>query len=359
MVQAPIKAAILTFHNTPNYGATLQCLALHNHLTEQGCKVEVINYMPTHALLQYAKSLFLGKRRSLKNLQRVYRFYTFVRDHIALSGAPIFRAGRLKMLQAKHYQIAFSGSDEVWKVDHMRPFDPSYYFSFLDPSATRLVAYAATSSTVTDLTGMAVTVTPLLRRFSGLGIRDRSTASMVERLLGQPPEQVLDPTLIWDFTQMDLPPMRTRPYLAVYSWLSDADMLATREFAQRHGLEVVCVGCRHALADANLIGIGPHEWLRLMKHASAVLTDFFHGVLFSIIFHRPFYAHVDAKKRMKLEQALQWVGLGHHLHETAGAIRQTSWQELEADWVEVDRQLARQRMQSQAFIREQLARCQA
>jgi ribosomal protein L29 len=56
---------------------------------------------------------------------------------------------------------------------------------------------------------------------------------------------------------------------------------------------------------------------------------------------------------------LQWVGLGHHLHETAGAIRQTSWQELEADWVEVDRQLARQRMQSQAFIREQLARCQA
>lgn len=348
------RAAIITFHNTPNYGATLQCFALHNYLKDAGCVVEVINYMPPQALKQYAKSLFGGKRRSIYNVMRVWRFYGFVRRNIKLSGAPIFFKNGLPSLKSKEYDIAFSGSDEVWKVDHMRSFDSSFYLDFLDDKRTRLVAYAATSSTVTDLRKFGSKVSPLLKRFAALGIRDSSTANMVADILGKPPTQVLDPTLIWDFSKMNLPPMREKPYLAVYCWISDEHMREVKTFAHKNGLEVVCVGCRHKLADVNLIGIGPEEWLRLIKHASAVITDFFHGVLFSIIFHRPFYAHVDEMKRMKLLQALQWVGLVDHLHESPSGFADVTLAQLDADWSAVDEKLNNLKAHSRAFIQSQL-----
>ncbi|MFW5330332.1 polysaccharide pyruvyl transferase family protein [Hydrogenophaga sp. ZJX-1] len=348
------KAAILTFHNTPNFGATLQCFALTSFLQSKGMQVEVINYMPPHNLLQYGKSLFLGKRRSAQNFSRILKFYHFVKSHIRMSGAPVFSSSKLRELTKKEYDIAFTGSDEVWKVDHMRKFDPSYYLSFLNEKRTRLVAYAATASTVTNLHDYKSQVSPLLSRFSALGIRDSSTKAMVDQLTSTPSQEVLDPTLIWNFESMDLPPLFTDKYVAVYSWLSDSDMSIVRDFASSNNLKVVCVGCRHRHADMNFLGIGPEEWLRLIKHSSTVITDFFHGVLFSIIFKRPFFAHVDEKKKMKLTQALAWVGLNDRLHSNFSALISQSPMSLDADWENVKMKLSPLRLQSISFLEEQI-----
>jgi len=166
---------------------------------------------------------------------------------------------------------------------------------------------------------------------------------------------VLDPTLIWDFSTYRLEPVRNKPYIAVYSWLDTGSMQAVRKFASANKLEVVCVGCRHPDADVNIIGIGPEEWMRLIKHSSAVVTDFFHGVLFSLIFHRPFYAHVDEKKKMKLQQALGWVGLTDHLHDEVRDIADLTLSDLGADWQDVESKLAPKRLASRQFIDDQLA----
>lgn len=348
-----MKVAILTFHNTPNFGATLQCYALSQRLRLMGADVEVINYAPLHATMQYLKFLFAGRRRSLANIARLRRFRQFVARHLVLSGPPIVNRNRLTALQAR-YELAFVGSDEVWKVDHMRPFDPSFYFDFLDPEQTRLCAFAASASTVTDLQDHAPAVTPLLRRFAAFGIRDPSTAHMVEAMTGRPTTQVLDPTLVWDFGAEDLPPLESGAYVAVYCWLSKADMRIVRRFAAGAGLRVVCVGCSHPDADANRLGIGPEEWLRLIKHASLVVTDFFHGILFAINFRRPFYAFVNPAKRMKLEHALGWVGLGEALHNSLAELDTMTLADLKADWTAVEARLKPLRVATLAYLTEQL-----
>ena len=348
------RVAILTFHNTPNFGAMLQCYALYQYLTSMGAVVEVINYTPVRAMLQYAKSLFIGRRRSLRNIVRILEFARFFRKSMHVSGPPIFRTAGLAKLSAKGYDVVFAGSDEIWKVDHIRSFDVAYYLSFLDPSATRLVAYAATASTVTDLRDFADRVLPLLRRFSAITVRDRATKRMVDELLGESVVEVIDPTLVWDFRNHPLPPLTTGAYVAVYSWLSAADMRTVRAFAAAHSLKVVCVGCTHPLADENFIGIGPEQWMSLIKHSAAVVTDFFHGVLFALIFQRPLYAYVDAQKRMKLEQALAWVGLSHHLHATVDDLVGLELTSLDANWDEVFRRLRPLQESSRRFLDEQL-----
>lgn len=349
-----MRVGILTFHNTPNYGATLQCYALAKAVAAQGHDVEIINYMPPHTLVQYGKALFLGRRRSASNFARIGAFRRFLRDELTMSGPPIFRRLGLSSL-AKRYDLAFTGSDEVWKVDHMRRLDTSFYLDFCDKGATRTASYAASASTVTDLRLYADEVRPLLERLDAIAVRDPSTAGMVRDLTGREPTEVVDPTLIWDFAAEDLPPIRAKPYLALYAWLDAEKFRPVRAFADRHGLEIVSIGARNSGSDANLIGIGPREWLRLMRHASAVVTDFFHGVAFGLIFERPIFAFVDAAKRMKLQHILSIAGSPHALHPTTAPLDGMSLGDLDSDWPSVRDHLAPRRAISQAFVAAQLA----
>lgn len=349
------RIGILTFHNTPNFGATLQCYALFRRLEHEGAEVEVINYMPLHTIGMYARSQFLGSRRSLKNFGKIRRFYTFVRDRLKVSGPPIFSRKGLRAL-ADRYDVVFTGSDEVWKVDHMRKLDPSFYFDFLDPARTRLSGYAASASTVTDLRDHADVTGPLLRRFSGLGVRDPHTAESVRDLTGREPVQVLDPTLIWPFAAAeDLPPLHPRPYVGVYSWVSPEAMASIRRLASANRLDVVCFGCHDAAADANYVAIGPHEWLRLVKHAELVVTNFFHGVAFALIFRRRLFAYVDEKKRMKLRHLLDLVGLADRLHADDRALAGMTLEGCEIDHDAAEARLAPLREASLAYLRGELA----
>lgn len=353
-----MKAAIITFHNTPNYGATLQCYALSSFLRAEGLDVEIINYMPPHNLIQYAKSLFGGKRRSLHNISRIIKFHKFVKSNLKMSGGPVFSEAGLSSL-GRRYDLAFTGSDEVWKVDHMRRFDPTYYLSFCDSTHTRIYSYAASASTVTDLRKYAKDVVPLLNRFSDFAVRDPSTASMVEDLVRRPTFEVVDPTLLWDFTSENLPPIVSGAYIALYSWVDDKSMGDVLEFAGRNNLEVVSVGCINRRAHRNFIDVGPREWMSLIKHSSAVITDFFHGIVFSLIFKRPFYAHVDAKKRMKLEHILDIAGVTKPLYENTKGLRTLSLEDLSPDWEAVELSLKPKQEASKNWLRDKIAETMA
>lgn len=350
-----MKVGIITFHNTPNYGATLQCYALSSFIRSHGVDVEVVNYMPPHNLIQYFKTLYLGRRRSIGNIRRIQRFYEFVRHNIKTSGAPVFSRDGLRALSDR-YDLAFTGSDEVWKVDHMRKLDGSFYLDFCNPAKTRIASYAASASTVTDLRRYAESVKPLLTRFDAIAVRDPSTAAMVEDLTGRVPVSVVDPTLIYDFDNENLPPLREKPYVALYSWLEPAAFAPVRDFAKRNGLEVVSVGCINPGSDANLIDIGPREWMQLFKNSSVVVTDFFHGIVFSMIFRRPFYAHVDEKKRMKLANMLALAGLDGFLHEDTSSLSGKDLSSLTPDWSHVATHLAPHILRSRQYVEEQIDR---
>lgn len=347
------KVGILTFHNTPNYGATLQCFALTTYLRSLDADVEVVNYQPIHALVQYAKSLFGGKRRSWKNIQRVARFAGFVRQHLPSSGAPMFSRSSLSRV-SRRYSLVLTGSDEVWKVDHMRPLDPSFYLDWCDKSTTRSASYAASASTVTDLRSFSQTVKPLLERLDAIAVRDPETLAQVVDLTGRQPTHVVDPTMLIDWSGLDLKPMYPRPYVAVYSWMSKAEFSAVRRFAERERLDVVCVGCKHPDADASLIGIGPHEWLRLIRHASIVVTNFFHGVVFAMLFQRPFFAYVDPAKRMKLHRVLELAGIPQALQEQVEVLDRLNLAALTFDPEQIRVHLRPHIDRSQGYLRDQM-----
>jgi polysaccharide pyruvyl transferase WcaK-like protein len=126
-----------------------------------------------------------------------------------------------------------------------------------------------------------------------------------------------DPTLLWDFGSGSYPTLNHHSrYVALYAWTDDEQSLAVREFADRNSLALIGVGVKNKLCDFSYLNIGPQQWLGLMKGAEVVVTDFFHGVVFAILFDRPFFAFSAEKKRVKIEEFITDASLDHLLSDT-------------------------------------------
>ena len=350
-----MRIGILTFHTTANFGATLQCYALYRHLSAGGHEVEVVNYAPPGVFDFYRKDLFQGPGHSWRNIGRVLRFYFFVRRKLRLSGPAVANAEGLRT-QAGRHDLLVVGSDEVWKVEPpLRPLDPAYYLDFADPARTRLISYAASSSTRTDLRQVASVAKPLLERFHALSVRDRHTGEMVAALGLERPVEVLDPTFLWDFEEESRRPLIKGDYLALYGCLDRKQTAEIRALADRLGLRLVSVGARNRRADRNVLDIGPLEWMRVLRHARYIVTDYFHGAAFAMHFRVPFAVFANPWKRIKVASLLDLAGLGHRLFPDVASLAASPDAVSPIDFAAVEEKLAPQRRTSREFLREQAA----
>ena len=68
---------------------------------------------------------------------------------------------------------------------------------------------------------------------------------------------------------------------------SDSENAAIRSYARARRLKIICVGGVQGCCD-RFVDCSPFEVLSLFRDAEGVVTDTFHGSIFSIINERPF-----------------------------------------------------------------------
>ena len=100
---------------------------------------------------------------------------------------------------------------------------------------------------------------------------------------------------------------------------------------------------RNAIAD-----IGPKEFLYYIKNAEMVLTNSFHGTVFSIIFRKKFYSVY--KENNRISHLLDFLQIPKRHITEAGQIDVKA----EIDYSNVDELLAKYRSESVAFLEEAL-----
>jgi hypothetical protein len=124
-----------------------------------------------------------------------------------------------------------------------------------------------------------------LRRFDAISVRDRNSREMLRQALDLDPDLVLDPVLQFPEEMPDpaqFQSANTEPYIAVYghsfpAWYAEA----VRDSARDRGLRLVSIGYRNDWADEQRLDCGPDEFARGIGSASAVVTNFFHGLQLS------------------------------------------------------------------------------
>lgn len=241
------------------------------------------------------------------------------------------------------------GRDEVWNFRH--PWYGSERAFFGDSfRARRLAAYAASFGAHDAEAGVGPEWRTLLRRFSAISVRDENSRRLVAAALGETPSLALDPCLQFPRAAA-VPNAPESGEILIYGhgfpvWFQDA----VRGFAVAVGAPLVSFGYQNDWADEQRIAEGPESFARAMAASRAVVTNFFHGCVFSVINRRPFAAALSPYRANKVSDLLHRLGLQSRLlDEDAPPWRYISAL-TEPPEAAVEERLARQRTASDRFL---------
>ena len=312
-----VKIGIITLFSNGNYGASLQAYALNRAVTDFGVECRDIcynrisngktdagnNWKKRFSLLvsRNGRSIFMKKallRLQLKNKlkQRREKFREFETAFIPQTERIYTGVEELAGTELD-FDRFICGSDNIWNIHQ---YDPAFTLSFVEASS-RKYSYAAGFS-VTSLTDtQAGKLIPLIDQLSIISVRE---ADGYQLLKGYFPESKirldLDPTLLlpaahWSGISRKVDHLPWK-YIFCYIIGDETDARgAAKKLSEETGLPIVNIP--HAttiqfydlgFGDQELYDIGPQEFINLIQNAAYVVTDSYHGCIFSMLFHKQF-----------------------------------------------------------------------
>ena len=313
-----MKIGILSMQRVPNNGSFLQAYGLKRILENLGHDVVFIDYREGKPVVPYSE------RQRIRYHILEITFIKHLNDWLKyrVLGRKLFdykyRLSYLKQLEigyTKKYDtavdVAIIGSDEVFNCLQSGlnvGFSPMLFGQGIN--AKRIISYAA-SFGYTDYEklkkyGVAEKVGEYLKSFSAISVRDNNSKDIVMKLTGKTPQLNLDPVLISDF---DVPEIEIsyKDYVVLYTYksreYSDADKSAIQEFCKQNNKKLVCIWGSQKWVN-NKIETSPLELLAYIKGADFIITDTFHGTVFSVKYNKPFATLIRENNKQKIGDLL-------------------------------------------------------
>jgi len=290
-----MKICITTFYNICHPGAVLQAYALCRTLRGMEHDVSLVQYPATNSSKQ---RLQLNSRSVYAMLTRVAKrrkgYATFVSEYCpqTMLAYETFADLSRNPPEADAY---ICGSDQIWnpKLTGGEP-GPAYFLAYGDPSIRR-ISYAASFGGATLSVDHRRGIEGYLEIFDHLSVREEGGKQLVKELAGRDAEVVLDPTLLMDdWSSIAQPLRKPNSYVLLYQLQKSPEVYAAATAVSRK------LGKPLLHMDASLAfwtrpgkcvrPVSPREWIGLFQNAAAVVTNSFHGTVFSIMFQRPFHS---------------------------------------------------------------------
>ena len=345
-----MKIGIITYWITrSNYGTVLQNYALQTFLRSFGFETFLIRTdIPLGcSRLDYYKSLLqkngffslacyfksrlfckIARKISSENKNDDKRnFPDFVNKNF--NPIKIFRSLSELESDCPMADIYISGSDQVWNTygenyNTVSEQIKAYLLSFVPDSAKKISCAASFGKS-----SLAMEFESLfkkeLSRFDFISCREKSGVEICKRLgfenavLQQDPTMILSSDEYKKIASKSLVPKK--PYILLYLLGNDTDFSTRRlkQFAKLKNLEVVYVPANQSQKINVYKKTFPtvEEWLGLYENASAVVTNSFHGTVFSLIFNKPFLSvHQTGKfedQNVRIDSLLEDFGLKNRI----------------------------------------------
>lgn len=299
-------------YKSVNYGNYLQSFALNNYINnnyphvtaetlllkeETGFKYTTIKSFLRHHYIKIKRGTF----RFILGIQRVKsrytRFVDFAQNNIVLSKNNI----TISEIERTEYDALIVGSDVVW---YQTPgvIDLPKYLPFYNNTKRRF-AYAASFGNETIPQENEAIVRDYLNRFDGIGVREKSAISLLSSIGINGAIQNCDPTML--LTPDEWMSVAQKPSIidnesikeyvfAYFLGNSEQQISKVSEYFNKDGIRVLYVPYVNGLIGRKdsdttaLIDCSPQEWVWLIENAKYVITDSFHGLVFSILFKKQF-----------------------------------------------------------------------
>jgi hypothetical protein len=303
-----MRIGILTYHRAHNYGAVLQCYALKEVIKSFGHEVNVIDYRQPEIEKRYSfKSIFSKDRfhmfnimykipyiclcvfRDLKRLYILHKkrivFESFQKNHLDLS--PIYND------VLGHYDTYVIGSDMLWADECMAGRFEDKYLGRFPHEKSKVVGYAISGTPKSFNKLFKQFSNEFLDNFSALSIREKILYNIVKDHTNRDVEQCIDPTLLTEkklWEPLVEQSITEKPYLVTYYLRMPREVRnklneKVYEFATINNMAIVNID-----VSENAEPITVEKFVTILANSSYTITDSFHGIIFSLIFNRPFNA---------------------------------------------------------------------
>lgn len=326
-----MKIGILTQPLQANYGGLLQNYALQQVLLRAGHEVETIDWTPSYKSLRYRlyrikwtilSFLFPKKFPKLKyqptdDEKKVIQQHTnhFISTYIHHTKTIMFKDGFRHQAKAGKYAAYVVGSDQCWRPCY-NAFLSSMFLDFVKDKQVKRIAYAASFGTDKwEFTPQQTAVcAPLAKKFDMVSVREDSGVKLCEEHLGVNAVHVLDPTMLLtkeDYIQLIEKEKEPKSNGTLFNYILDPDEKKSafiQKVAKAKGLKAFQVlpkcqtetrtkeDVKKRIEDCVFPGVT--KWLRAFMNAEMTIVDSFHGMVFSIIFNKPFWAIGNVSRGM-------------------------------------------------------------
>lgn len=362
---------IMSMQRVENYGSYLQAYALRKTLEAMGHQVEFVDYFPESPIAEPPKPQTSDRPliRILKMLSPTYRTWRKKQIHSNQTFHAFIHTYRTQWLpilgvsEKPNYLPSLDalviGSDEVFNCtqpekrvgfsrqlfgkDHQSKFLISYAASFGSTSLEKIKHYQ-----------IGAELTSLLSDFDYISVRDENSAQLIHTLLGINVPIHIDPVLLYPFPEVKQINVSMKNYIVIYAYagrLTQAEIDVIQRFAQKTGKKLISLGFWQSFCDDYVVA-SPLEALAYIRHADYVLTDTFHGTIFSMIGAVPFGTIVRESNYQKLNSLLQQFGLENRQIKNPEDIESILLKSV--DFLILKKKLQAERVKAMEYLRQAL-----
>ncbi|MCH5298557.1 MAG: polysaccharide pyruvyl transferase family protein [Ruminococcus sp.] len=387
------EISVVCIYYNHNYGSILQSYALNHYLEKNGFKVNVIPFKDVpgkkekidvflrlrlsktfdlsivkRKVAEYKnKKIYSGDDEEYKNgaelRNRTYE--RFIKTHFDVPENDIVREQLPDYVSNSRAVIV--GSDQLWT-----PHDILIGYHTLEfvPAGIKRVSYA-TSFGVSELPNryLKKRAKKFLKDLDYISVREDKGKKIIDELeVGKKVSVVSDPTMLLSRSEWDeiLPEERIvkDKYIFCYFLGNNTEHRElAKEFKKKTGWQIIAlqhmdeyIQSDRDFADKALYDIDPFQFAALIRDAELVLTDSFHGSVFSILYHKKFFVmnrHKDAEVRStnsRIETLCSTFDLNdRRICDFDNAAPETLLCR-EIDYTTVDRKLENKRRESETFL---------
>ncbi len=325
-----MKIGILTQPLHSNYGGLLQNYALQQTLIREGHEVETIDWgsgsglrdmlyrmkvQILHTLLPNRYSLLKYKLNDKEKFIIQRNTNHFINTYINHTEVIHSYEGFVSQASKGKYDAYLVGSDQCWRPCY-NAFISSMFLDFVQDKHVKRIAYAASFGTDNwEFTPQQTNVcAPLAKKFDLVTVREDSGVKLCKEHLGVNAVHVLDPTMLLtkeDYIQLIEKEKEPKSNGSLFNYILDPDAKKSafiQKVAKAKRLKAFQVlpkcqtetrtkeDVKNRIEDCVFPGVT--TWLRAFMDAEMTIVDSYHGMVFSIIFNKPFWVIGNEERGM-------------------------------------------------------------
>lgn len=346
-----MKIGIVTVYNSPNCGSFLQAISLKHFFEENGHSVVFIrNHTALKNRLPYrfslaAKRLLQGQWRIAKRI--LVSWWSFVWAQ---------RAFNVVSQNCKDVEVYVLGSDTIWNIEEQF-FQDNYRLFFGESFSSYKIAYAPSiGDTKIEKLLDNKPIIESIKNIDYVSARDLNTVEFLKKIHSSEIAYVVDPTLLSDVNYYNSisQPCEEPPFLLYYYFGSIDPIVKEKitEYTKAHGLKIISFGENISNCD-EYIPFDPLKMLSYFREAHTIVTNTFHGNVFSIIYNKNF-VNIESGKS-KVSDLLKRYDLSGRTVKSNDNVEKILNEIIDYDSVNI--KIAKDKNNSKSFLNNSLFEC--